>query len=103
MACKTAFHEGLTNAVRHAHKDLSTNTLIDIEVSIEIKTKTIEIRIWDRGPGFDLQDKIAEMVEQNSPDNSWGRGLLLMRDLGDRLSYTQTNDNQNCLLFVKYY
>lgn len=103
VVCKTAFYEGLTNVMRHAHRNLSKNTPIDIKVTIEIKTKTIKIRIWDRGPGFDLEDKIEEMAKTSSPDRECGRGLLMMRELGDKLSYTQTDDNRNCLLFVKHY
>ena len=101
MECRLALSEGWTNAVRHGHEGLPVNTPVDTEVKIAVQT--IEIRIWDRGSGFDLEQKLQEMEKTTAPDDEGGRGLLMMWKLGDRLSYTRTADNRNCLLFVKYY
>jgi len=101
MGCKTALAEGWTNAVRHGHKDIPPETPIDIEVAIF--PQSIEIRIFDRGPGFDLEHKLQERKAQIKPgDDLGGRGLLLIAEIADRLSYTRTADNRNCLLSIKH-
>ena len=59
LQCQLALVEGFTNAVRHAHKDLPTDTLVDLE--IKRYANFLEIRIWDRGQPFDLIAKLEEM------------------------------------------
>ena len=59
LQCQLALVEGFTNAVRHAHKDLPTDTLVDLE--IKRYANFLEIRIWDRGHPFDLIAKLEEM------------------------------------------
>lgn len=101
IKCKTALAEGWTNAARHGHKDLPPETPIDIEVVI--LPQSIEIRIFDRGPGFDLEKKLQERQAQIQPnDDIGGRGLLLIAEIADRLSYTRMIDNRNCLSLVKH-
>ncbi|MGK7901184.1 MAG: ATP-binding protein [Hormoscilla sp.] len=101
IKCKTALAEGWTNAARHGHKDLPPETPIDIEVVI--LPQSIEIRIFDRGPGFDFEKKLQERKAQIKPkDDLGGRGLLLIAKIADRLSYTRTIDNRNCLSLVKH-
>ncbi|MDL5055187.1 anti-sigma regulatory factor [Oscillatoria laete-virens NRMC-F 0139] len=45
-----ALAEGFTNAVRHAHHNLSPETPIDLELTLW--EDRLEIRIWDRGQPF---------------------------------------------------
>jgi len=100
MECKTALAEGWTNAVRYGNKGLPPDTQSDIEVAIF--PQSIEIRIFDQGPpGFDLENKLQERKDKIKPGDIGGRGLLLIADIADRLSYTRTADNRNCLLMVK--
>lgn len=100
MQCQLALAEGFTNAVRHAHKDQSSEIPIDIQVAIF--AQRLEIRIWDRGKPFDLEEVLKNLppVEE---DAIGGRGLKLMQRIADALSYMPTTDNRNCLLMVKYY
>lgn len=102
IKCKTALAEGWTNAARHGHKDLPRETPIDIEVAI--LPQSIEIKIFDRGPGFYFASKLQERKAKNNPDDlkPGGRGLLLMEQIADKLSYTRTRDNRNCLYMVKH-
>ena len=106
IQCQLALAEGFTNAVRHAHKGLPTNIPIDIEVTLF--PQYLEIRIWDQGAPFDLEQGIQNQNQKMNehPPGEYppgGRGLVLMRTIADKLSYTRTNDNRNCLLIVKSY
>ncbi|XHX76939.1 MAG: ATP-binding protein [Stenomitos frigidus ULC029] len=100
MQCQTVLAEGLTNAVRHAHKGKPATTPIEIEVTIQ--ERSLEIRIWDQGAAFDLAQRLAAVPQTVSQDAIGGRGLLLLRHFADRLSYVRTND-RNCLLIIKHY
>jgi len=110
LRCQLALAEGFTNAVRHAHKGRSSDLYIDLEVTI--LDRQIEIRIWDFGEPFDLlkkiQDILAKMKDKPTDINSLscgggGRGLLLMYDIADYLSYEQSEDGRNCLLIIKHF
>lgn len=97
--CQLALAEGFTNAVRHAHRDLPSATLITIEMVIE--PDYWEIQIWDQGPPFDLTTRLAALPLQIDVNNEGGRGLSLMRSIADQLSYDRTADGRNCLLIRK--
>ena len=84
--------------------DTSTNLAQDIPIEIELTLlgQSIEIRIWDYGQPFDLQ----EFARNHSyTKNSWaehGRGIRILQQIADHLSYERTDDDsRNCLLIVK--
>lgn len=99
LQCQLALAEGFTNAVRHAHKNYPQETPIDIEITLF--DQLLEIRIWDVGTGFDLNQRLNQMPLEIDQDAEGGRGLRLMQQMSDSLSYTQTADRRNCLLIVK--
>jgi serine/threonine-protein kinase RsbW len=101
LRCQLALAEGFTNAVRHAHQGKPPDTAIDIEVTLF--PEHLEIRVWDCGAPFDLEKKIRELSDQVDMTCGGGRGLKLMRDISDSLTYRRTDDNRNCLLMVKRY
>lgn len=101
LACKTALAEGFDNAVRHAHGQLPPETPIDIEVTIF--TQSIEIKICDRGSAYDIEGHVQQFPEDIDDLAESGRGINIMQQLADYLSYTRTPDNRNCLLIVKNY
>jgi serine/threonine-protein kinase RsbW len=101
LRCSLALAEGFTNAVRHAHKNHASDVPIDMQV--KIADDTIEIRIWDYGPPFDLEDKLSKMPAQEQNHTEGGRGLQLIQQTTDCFSYTRMPDNRNCLLLVKFY
>ncbi|MGD1715093.1 ATP-binding protein [Dapis sp. BLCC M172] len=100
LQCELALAEGFTNATRHAHKYLPTETPIDIEVTMY--TDCLEIRIWDYGQPFDFTEwlKVQPEPDMFAPG---GRGIKLMYAIADDISYTRTSDNRNCLLIKKNY
>ena len=101
LQCQLALAECFTNCVRHAHKDLPINTLVDIEVAILLDT--LEIRIWDQGQPFDLVAKINQLSQSHGTNDSeeGGRGLMIISEVADKLSYERTTNGRNCFLFVK--
>ncbi|HEY9849652.1 MAG TPA: anti-sigma regulatory factor [Leptolyngbyaceae cyanobacterium] len=101
LRCQLALAEAFTNAVRHAHKNQSSE--VPIEIKVTILKDRLEIRIWDYGQPFDLEKKLKEMPSNEDNDTGGGRGLQLMKSLVDRLSYTRQEDGRNCLLMVKHY
>lgn len=99
LQCRLALAEGFTNAVRHAHKNLSQDVLIAIEIIL--KQNAMEIRIWDYGAAFDLQNFIAETSKKHHDWLNSGRGIPLLNKIADHLEYYRTEQQQNCLLIVK--
>jgi serine/threonine-protein kinase RsbW len=101
MQCQLALAEGFTNAVRHAHRGQPMDLVIDVEV--QVLDDRLEIRIWDQGAPFDLNQRLASMPQELDSEAEGGRGLRLMERIADKLSYTRMQDSRNCLLIVKYY
>jgi serine/threonine-protein kinase RsbW len=91
-----ALAEGFTNAVRHAHSGLSSDTSIDIQVALD--ADRMEIRIWDWGQPFD-PNNIRE--PQPGTLQEGGYGWFLLRRLADEVSYDRQGQ-RNCLRIVKY-
>jgi serine/threonine-protein kinase RsbW len=101
LQCQLALAEGFTNAVRHAHKGLPTDVSIDLEVTL--LPQHLEMRIWDQGPPFDLEKWLQTHEPKMDAGAGGGRGLAILNQIADQLSYTRTDDNRNCLLLVKNY
>ena len=101
IRCQLALAEGFTNVVRHAHKGQPPDTPIDIEVAVF--PEHLEIKIWDYGPPFDLEQRIRDVSDKIDIYSGGGRGLKLMKDIADTLSYGPTADNRNCLSIAKRY
>lgn len=101
LQCKTALAEGFTNAVRHAHKNQPSDRPIEIEVTQS--PQSLEIRILDYGPPFNLEEKLKTLPAEIDLEATGGRGLKIMNSIVDRLTYTRIAPDRNCLLMVKYY
>lgn len=92
-----ALTEGFSNAVRHAHHDLPSET--DIDIDLTLWDDRIEIRIWDHGPPFD-PDRLVE--PKPGTLRKGGYGWFLLRRLADHVVYERNPDGRNCLLIVKF-
>lgn len=95
LECQLALTEGFTNAVRHAHAQLPPSTPIAIEVGLG--TTAIDIRIWDRGPGFDIGAVLKEKLAVTDRDSEGGRGLKIIYLVADTMSYSPLPQQGNCL------
>jgi serine/threonine-protein kinase RsbW len=99
LQSKLAIAEAFTNAVRHAHRNVEDKLVVDMEVAFT--DTSLEIRIWDFGPVFDLTSKIASLSSEVDQQSGGGRGLLILHKICDRLEYTRNSDQRNCLLMAK--
>ncbi|AFZ03006.1 ATP-binding protein [Calothrix sp. PCC 6303] len=99
--CQTLLIEGFINIVEHAHNSLPSETLIDLEV-IRFN-EHIEIRIWSRSNGevFDLDKKLSEISEFDDNFDERGRGLKIMSEIADKVTYEAQDDNRCCLFMSK--
>lgn len=99
LECQLALVEGFTNAVRHAHASKTPETPIDLEIAI--RHHAIELKIWDCGSGFNLDQSLVnpQVMEQSAEG---GRGLKIIKKIADIVSYTRIGQ-RNCLLIVKQY
>lgn len=101
MQAQTALVEGFTNAVRHAHRNLASDTPIDVEV--QLNPGVIELRIWDWGSKFDLMAFMKTLPTELDMEAESGRGLKLMIKIVDQLEYVRLDNQQNCLHMVKHW
>lgn len=101
LQCQLALAEGFTNAVRHAHKGLSPDVPIQLEITLS--PQYLEMRIWDQGLPFDLEQRLQKLDQKSDSMAGGGRGIAILQKIADQLSYTRTDDNRNCLLIVKRY
>jgi serine/threonine-protein kinase RsbW len=103
LRCQLALAEAFTNAVRHAHHNLPSDDLC-VEMQVSVQQTQIIILIWDYGPPFDLIQKLEQLSAKTIDKNATGgRGLKLIQDIADELSYERTADQRNCLKLVKYW
>ena len=100
MQCQLALAEGFTNAVRHAHAEQPLETPIEIEA--RLNAGAIELRIWDYGAGFDLEDCLHG-ADQPHQEAAGGRGLKIIQQTADVVHYGAADAQRNCLLIVKNY
>mgnify|MGYP005851441141 CR=1 FL=1 len=102
LQCQLALAEAFTNAVRHAHRHRPAETPIALEATLY--ERSLELRIWDCGPPFDLAGYLQENeVAAQNTQASGGRGLAILAQIADHLSYFRTDDDRNCLLIVRKY
>lgn len=98
--CQVALDEAFANAVHHAHRHLPQTTPIELE--LKIFADRLEMRIWDHGQPFDLQAKLDALHQKGCTLlEETGRGLILMEQFTDELSYQRLSDQRNCLFMGK--
>ncbi|MGB8703231.1 MAG: ATP-binding protein [Thermosynechococcaceae cyanobacterium] len=100
MQCQIALAEGFTNVVRHAHKTLSPETSIDID--LDFFPAHVEMRIWDYGPPFSLMEQLESLSASVDDELGSGRGLILLQKIADQLEYVRVDAHRNCLMLIKH-
>lgn len=101
LECQTALVEGFDNVIRHAHKNLPSETPILIQLSIY--KEAIEMKIWDYGEPYDLETLLKQTPQKIDVTAEHGRGLLLMRRLTNYIGYSRSLDNRNCLKMIRWF
>ncbi|MGB3200920.1 MAG: glycosyltransferase [Nodosilinea sp.] len=101
LSCQTALGEGIDNALCHAHQNLPADTPITLEAAVF--NHAVVLRIWDQGPPFDLEG--YRLAHPGRVDD-WaerGRGLMLLEQTVDELTYVRGAGDRNCLVLIKRY
>lgn len=100
--------EAVTNAIQHAYQGRHSHV---VTVDIEASTDHLCLSVCDTGTSMSAEQVCRLIGEEASPeldlDNKAslpesGRGLRIIHDLMDDISYTRQGE-QNCLLLVKYF
>ncbi|MGF1460913.1 MAG: ATP-binding protein [Leptolyngbyaceae cyanobacterium] len=98
-ACQTLLGEGFDNAVCHAHRQLPADTPIMLEAAI--CDSSVILKIWDQGPAFDFEGKLQTVPTAIAVEAERGRGLNILSQLAEHLSYVRVADGRNCLTLIK--
>lgn len=99
-SCTTALGEAFENAVYHGQTTLETTT--PTSVVVNITDEMIQIRVWDSGPGFNLEQYMRDLPESVPLLAEKGRGLWIIKQIADHLSYSKTANQLNCLTIQKF-
>lgn len=92
---KTAFYEAVANAIAHA-QELKTHG--EVLGKWFVDDKVIGFEVWDHGKGF-VMDAVPT-PDFNSYQSS-GRGVFMMKQLGDDITYT-LGKTKNILSFSRF-
>ena len=93
----TAVREAVTNAVIHGNKERPGT---GVDVSFELHPDSIRIIVVDEGEGFDPEGLPDPVSEEHLLDAS-GRGVFLMKQLMDEVSYTFPESGGTTLSMTK--
>jgi serine/threonine-protein kinase RsbW len=100
LQSEIALVEIFTNAVRHAHRNYPEETPIDIILNLQ--ADRLELKVWDRGQPFDLMAYLQTLPDRIAPDREGGRGLKIIKEVSDQVSYTRHHD-RNCFTMIRYF
>lgn len=95
MDIRTAFVEAVVNAIQHA-EEFEKNACVTGKLFLS--EKEIGFDVIDHGPGFDVD--AVTVPNFNHPQTS-GRGIFIMKQLGDRVEYKKQKD-KNVLIFKRH-
>lgn len=101
FAAQTLLGEGFDNVVSHAHKHLSPDTPIDLE--LVILNSSIIIRIWDQGAYFDFEKHLQKLPDEIDQNAERGRGISILKQIADHLAYVREPSGRNCLIIIKQF
>ena len=92
-ACELAFVEGCNNAVQYTPAAQASQKII---VELLMEGGSIELRINDYSKGCDFPAR----VELPPAESESGRGIFLMQNLMDEVTYVR-RESSNCLVLKK--
>ncbi len=86
--------EATSNAIKHANN----NPKDTVRINIHIQDNELNIKVFDKGQGFDLDTLPLPDFEQPKEN---GMGIFFIRTLMDSVTYTKNTDG-NILEIIKY-
>ncbi len=84
---RLVLREALNNAVIHGNR---RNEALRVALTIQCGKKNIKITVMDQGPGFDWRQRLERTTV--NPDQTGGRGLILLRSSGYDISYNKAGN-----------
>ena len=87
--------EAVNNSIVHGNKLDSSKT---VEIAVRIDDSRINIYVKDQGPGFDYNN-VPDPTKPENIENVSGRGVFLMRNLADDISF-RNNGSVVELIFI---
>ncbi len=94
---RLALEEALVNAVKHGNKADSHKS---VRVSIELNDKAVTIEVKDEGAGFDYE-RLARPTDQKNLEKLSGRGVFLMKNLMDSVTYLDKGSRVRMIKHLK--
>jgi serine/threonine-protein kinase RsbW len=79
-----AVREAVTNAVLHGNRQDETKS---VEVAFTVTPEALEIRVRDRGAGFD-PESVPDPTDAQNVLKTSGRGIFFMRTFMDEVSWS---------------
>lgn len=95
--CITAIREAITNAVIHGNRERPGT---HVDVRLERDGDRIEITVTDEGEGFD-PESLPDPVSEEHLLDATGRGVYLIRQLMDEVSFSFPEEGGTSLRMVK--
>jgi serine/threonine-protein kinase RsbW len=92
-----ALSEAATNAIMHGNKQDPTK---DVVISTALEGRTLLISVKDEGEGFDPSCLPDPLKEENLM-NEGGRGVFLIGQYADRVTYTEKGTRLNMAFDLK--
>jgi len=86
-----AIDEALKNAIQHGN---GSNAMKKVTMNYEVNNDFLRVQVCDEGKGFDYNNLPEVVVDDDS-----GRGLLLIRNFMDEVSF---NDTGNIITMTKF-
>ncbi len=92
---RLCLEESLINSMKYGN---ALKPEIPVRLILEYTDTELKMTVEDHGEGFDTR-KIADCTKEENLLKQSGRGIYLIRQLMDKISY---NAKGNCLSMVKY-
>ena len=92
-----AIREAVMNAVLHGNRERPDRS---VKVDYLVREGQIEVRVCDQGEGFD-PDSLKDPLSKENLLSEGGRGVYLMRQFMDEVSFSFPDDGGTCISLVK--
>lgn len=89
---RTLLCEALTNAIRHGLREDARRS---VAVRVELTAELVRVHVTDDGDGFDPRS-VEPPLDPNTLDQESGRGLLIIRNFADAVSFN-AQGNSICM------